>query len=76
MNENTPNGNTPLFVSIEETREKIINDLNTSGLPIYLLEMILKDMWIECKEASNQFKQIEILEYQKNLKLKNEEPTL
>lgn len=72
MNDNTPNENIPLFLSIDETREKILNALNTSGLPIYLLESILKDIWIECRDASNQFKN----EYQKNLKLKNEEPTL
>lgn len=64
----------PLFLSIDETRYKILSILNTSGIPLYILEMLLKDIWIDCRETNTQLKNRELMEYKNMLKQSNEEP--
>ena len=65
--------NKPADLIVEETREKLTNTINESGLPPFLLEPILKDIYnqvffLKKKELEKSKK-----EYEANLKKEKKE---
>ena len=53
--------NKPIIVAREEFRSNLVNLINTSGLPIYVIEPVLNDILSEVVRVSQ-------LQYQKELK--------
>lgn len=52
--------NKPVTIIIKETKTELANICNQSGLPSYMLEPILKELYLEAKElAKQQLKQDE-----------------
>lgn len=52
--------NKPVTIIIKETKIELANICNQSGLPSYMLEPILKELYLEAKElAKQQLKQDE-----------------
>lgn len=61
----------PLSVAIVDLKKDIANAINTSGIPIYIAEMVLKEMLSEVSTISNQIREQEQAQYSelnKNLK--------
>lgn len=44
----------PVSVLFGETRESVVNILNNSNLPPFLLEIIMRDLYLEVKQISQQ----------------------
>ncbi len=53
----------PLSVAITEVKKGIASIINGSGLPIYISEMIIKDIYNDIIEVSNQVKDTEYSQY-------------
>lgn len=65
----------PLSVVITEVKKGIASIINGSGLPIYISEMIIKDIYNDIIEISNQVKDTEYSQYiqaQENQKIEKE----
>lgn len=58
--------NKPISVSVKETRKKICDVINESGLPISVIELILSDVYGEVQVVSRQ-------QYEADLKAMQEE---
>lgn len=43
----------PLIISYKECRENLINSINKSGLPSFLLETILSELLLEVRNNAN-----------------------
>ena len=43
----------PLIISYKECRENLINSINKSGLPSFLLETILSELFLEVRNNAN-----------------------
>lgn len=65
--ENKTRNEKPLSLIIKECREKIENAINTSNLPPYLLEPILKDYYNQVSILSHNVAVKEETEYLNNL---------
>lgn len=53
----------PLSVAITEVKKGIASIINESGLPIYISEMIVKDIYNDIVQVSNQVKNSEYAQY-------------
>lgn len=58
----------PFSMRIENLKNRIINDINSSGLPIYIAEYVIDDIIKDVKITSNQIKQQEKAMYEQQLK--------
>ena len=65
--------NKPMSIVISELKEGIVTIVNNSGLPLYITEMILKDILSDVTMVSNQVKEKEYQEYVKAEQKKMEE---
>lgn len=55
--------NKPMSVILNEVKGNIVNIINQSGLPIYITEMILKDIVNDVSEVSRQVREKEYQDY-------------
>lgn len=53
----------PLSVAITEVKKEIASIINDSDLPIYISEMIMKDIYNDIVQISNQVKETEYDQY-------------
>lgn len=53
----------PMSVILNEVKGSIVNIINQSGLPIYITEMILKDIVNDVSEVSRQVREKEYQDY-------------
>ena len=75
--ENTNNTiNKPISLIIEESKQTIVNAINSTGLPMTLLEMIVRDLYNEVRQKALYQYESEKVEYEKALaeQIKAEEP--
>lgn len=61
-----------MSIMINETKNGIVSILNESGIPVYIGEMILKDILNDVSQISNQVREKEYHEYIKKLQKTNE----
>lgn len=59
----------PITIVRQELIEAISNDINNSNLPLFIVEPILKDMYLEIKSLSQRQYVIDKNEYESKLKL-------
>ena len=57
----------PITLVMEETKLSIINIINDSKLPIYIIEPIIKGLYNEISQLSLQFSLSEKEKYQKSI---------
>lgn len=57
-----------LNIVIEETKSKLFDVINNSGLPAAILELIAKDIYMQVRDASKQVYQMEKAKYEESLK--------
>ena len=55
--------NKPMSIVISELKEGIVTIVNNSGLPLYITEMILKDIVNDVSEVSRQVREKEYQDY-------------
>lgn len=65
--ENTNTVNKPLSLILAESREAIIKAINSTGLPMTLLEPIIKDLYNEINIQASRELEFEKAEYEKAL---------
>lgn len=53
MEKQETNAQKPLIISYKECRENLINSINKSGLPSFLLETILSELLLEIRNNAN-----------------------
>lgn len=53
----------PLSIVMTEVKKEIASVINTSGLPIYITELILKDIYNDVVQMSNRIKDMEYQQY-------------
>lgn len=70
MNENIVK---PMSVVKQELFEQLINDVNNSGLPLFVIEYILQDMLVTVRNAARQQYEMEKVQYEQMLKQQKEE---
>lgn len=63
----------PLSVAIAEVKKGIASIINGSGLPIYISEMIVKDIYNDIVQVSNQVKDTEYTQYMQSQEIDNVE---
>lgn len=63
----------PLSVAITEVKKGIASIINGSGLPIYISEMIVKDIYNDIVQVSNQVKDTEYTKYVQSQEIDNVE---
>lgn len=61
-------GNKPVTMIIEETKNTIVNAVNNSQLPAFILETIIKDIYIEINQMAIQQANLEKQKYEEELK--------
>lgn len=61
----------PLSVAITEVKKGIASIINGSGLPIYISEMIVKDIYNDIVQVSNQVKDTEYTKYIQSQEIDN-----
>ena len=61
----------PLSVAITEVKKGIASIINGSGLPIYISEMIVKDIYNDIVQVSNQVKDTEYTQYIQSQEIDN-----
>lgn len=57
----------PITVLISETRKSMINTINDSGLPLFILDNILRDLYGEIHALSIQQEERDRNEYEQSL---------
>ena len=63
----------PLSVARQEFIEKIVEEINTCGLPLFVVEPILKDLLNETSTAVKRQYETEKAQYEQALASQNEE---
>ena len=63
----------PLSVAITEVKKGIASIINGSGLPIYISEIIVKDIYNDIVQVSNQVKDTEYTQYMQSQEIDNVE---
>ena len=58
----------PITVARQEFIDTISNDINTCGLPLFVVETILKDIYLEVKALSQRQYETEKAAYEQKLK--------
>ena len=56
-----------LSVTLEEFKQQLANDIQDSGLPIVIVDLVLKDLYNEVHGLARDFTIKEIQEYQNSL---------
>lgn len=59
----------PITIIRQEFIDKISNDINNCGLPLFIIEPILRDLYLEVKSLSQKQYEIEKAEYESKLKV-------
>ncbi len=57
----------PITVARQEFIVLISNDINNSNLPLFVIEPILKDIYLEIKSLSQRQYELERAEYEKSI---------
>lgn len=57
----------PLSLIINETKQNMVAVINNSGLPLPLLEMLMKDIYIDIKTANDMQLKKDIEQYNNSL---------
>ena len=66
--ENTNNSiNKPISLIIEESKQTIVNAINNTGLPMTLLEMVMRDLYNEVRQKALYQYESEKNEYERAL---------
>ena len=60
----------PVTVIRQELIETLVNTINNSGLPLVIIEPILKDIYLETKAALQRQYELEKMQYENGLKEK------
>lgn len=58
----------PISLKIEEVKEQIINQINKSGLPAFILEPIIKNVYTEVLNVKNKELELSKQEYTQSAK--------
>ena len=58
----------PIVVAMEELKENIMKAVQESGLPIFVVEPIMKEQWQQCSIANENYKRQQIQAYNEELK--------
>ena len=59
--------NKPITMIIDETKREIADICNNSMLPLYILEPIIKDLYVEIQELNKRQMQQERIAYEQSL---------
>ena len=59
----------PITIIRQEFIDNISNDINNSNLPLFIIEPILKDVYLEIKTLSQKQYEIDKEEYESKLKI-------
>ena len=54
-------------VTLEEFKQRLANDIQQSGLPIVVVDLVIKDLYNEIHELAKEFTMKEMQEYQSSL---------
>ena len=57
----------PITMTIEETRKTIVDTINNSKLPAFILENIIKDIYIEINQMAIQQANLEKQKYEESI---------
>ena len=57
----------PITVVRQEFINTLVSTVNTCGLPLFVIEPILRDVYLEVKSLSNKQCEIEKMEYEKKV---------
>lgn len=57
----------PIVLKIEELKQNIIDTLEASELPIFIIEPMMKDIYQSCYNSANAYKAEQIFAYKKSL---------
>lgn len=60
--------NKPITMIIDETKSTIVNTINNSKLPAFILETIIKDIYMEVNQLAIQQANLEKQKYEEELK--------
>ena len=63
--------NKPITIKREELKECIMNTINCSGLPAFIIEPILQEFLIEVKNAAKRHYEHDLKEYEEYLQSQN-----
>lgn len=66
--------NKSIIVSIEELRHNLVNVINQAGVSPYFVEIVLRDIYSEVKNAANQQVETEMQKYLKENEAEAKEP--
>ena len=61
------------MIAIQETKQNIVDAINNSGLHASLVEMIMKELYIEVKQQADAVYQQELAHYQAALAVQEKE---
>ena len=56
-----------LSVTLEEFKQTLMNDIKNSGLPIVIVDLVIKDLYNEIHELARDFTIKEMQEYRDSL---------
>ena len=59
----------PITVARQEFIDKLSNDINTCNLPLFVIEPIMRDMYLEIKSLSQKQYEMDKGEYESKLKM-------
>ena len=62
----------PIVLKIEELKQNIIDTLEASELPIFIIEPMMKDIYQSCYNSANAYKAEQVYAYQKSLEQENQ----
>lgn len=66
--------NKSIIVSIEELKHNLVNTINQAGVSPYFVEIALRDLYLEVKNAANQQVETEMQKYLKENDAEAKEP--
>ncbi len=62
----------PIILKIEELKQHLIDTLEASELPIFIIEPMMKDIYQSCYNSAIAYKAEQAIAYQKSLEQSNE----
>lgn len=62
----------PISLKIKDFKNDVVNLINTSGLPLFIVEPILKEVLVAVQNKAEQEYQQDILKYEQSLKEEGE----
>ena len=65
----------PVTVIRQEFMETLVNTINNSGLPLVIIEPILKDIYLETKTALQRQYELEKMQYEQKIQMGNVDET-